>query len=98
MLTGSRSPLRRENRGSLEDVALLFNALHPFAKLTELFALRARQPIVALSAIELVLLDPDMQRLIAAAQALRDVSYAPSCEDQLDSLAAELRRIRPSCS
>ena len=58
-----------ENRGSLEDVALLFDALDSFAKLTKLFTLRAREPILAFSRIELVLLDPVMQRLIAAAQA-----------------------------
>src|ERR1700729_4268454 len=92
-------PLRcEENRGSLEDVALLFDAFHPFAKLTELIALRARQPIVAFSAIELVPLDPVMQRLIAATQALRYVSDAAAGEHQLHSLAAKLRRIRRSGS
>jgi hypothetical protein len=54
----------------------------------------AGQPIVAFSPVELVLLDPVMQRLIAATQALRYVSDAPAGEDQLDGLAAKLRRIR----
>src|ERR1700693_6376198 len=85
-----------ENRGSLEDVALLFDALHPFAKLPQLLALGTRQPIIALSTIELVLLDPVMQRLLTATQALRYVFDAPTSEDQLHGLTPELRRIRRS--
>lgn len=84
-----------ENRGSLEDVALLLNALHPFAKLSQLLALGTRQPIIAFSAIDLVLLDPVMQRLLAAAQAPLRL-HAPASEHQLHSLAAELQRIRRS--
>jgi hypothetical protein len=47
---------------------------------------------------ELVLLDPVMQRLIAAPQAVGYVADAPTGEHQLDSLTAKLRRIRPSRS
>jgi hypothetical protein len=39
----------------------------------ELFALLAGQPVITLTTVELVLLDPVMQRLTAATQALSDI-------------------------
>lgn len=73
--SGKRSPglgLRCEkDRGSLENVALLFDALDATTQFAQLLAFSARQPIVALVLIEPVLLDPVMQRLLAAAQAPR---------------------------
>ena len=88
----------RPPQAPLEDVALLFDALDPFAKLAELIALRGGQPVLAFSAVELALLDPVMQRLLAAAQRSRYVFHGPAREDELHQLAAKLRRIRRSGS
>ena len=49
---------REESRGALEDVALLLQALDALAQLTQLLTLDARQPVIALTAIALVLTLP----------------------------------------
>lgn len=87
-----------ENRGSLEDVALLFDALDPFAKLTKLISLPGRQSVLAFSVIELVTLDPVMQRLLAAPQGSSDVFHGPAAQHELHGFATKLRRIRRSAS
>src|SRR5262249_8460481 len=89
---------REEDRGSLEDLALLLEPLHAPAQFAQLVALGAREPVIALVTIELVLLDPDVQRLIAAPETLSDVFNRTAGADELDRFTAKLRWIRPSCS
>jgi hypothetical protein len=74
--------------------AFLFEPPDALAELSELLALIAGQPIVAFSAIELVLLDPVAQRLLRDAEALGDVADRASRAHEPDGVIPEVLRIR----
>ncbi len=76
----------KEDRGSLEYVARLFDAFDATTQFTRLLALGRGQPVAAFVLVELVLLDPVMQRLLAAAQAPGYISDAATGEYELHGL------------
>ena len=57
----------------LEDVALLLQALDALSELTQLFALGAAQPVVAIATVTLILALPVTQRLRRDPQARRQI-------------------------
>src|SRR5436190_22696222 len=64
---------REEGRRVLEDVTLLLESRVLASQPTQLVALSARQPVIALTQVTLALAAPVPQRLLRDAQALGDV-------------------------
>src|SRR4051794_16319904 len=92
MLTGSRSPARRRRR-VLENVTLLLEALDALPELSQLLALGAGDPVIALAAIALTLTAPVPQRLRRHPQRLGDVGDGAAGTDQLQRLPPQRLRI-----
>src|SRR5688572_27628074 len=84
---------REEGRRVLENVTLLLQAPHALSELTQLDALGAGQPVVALTAVALALATPVTQRLRRHPQRRRDIRDRAAPTDQLQCLPPELLRI-----
>src|SRR4051794_28310469 len=84
---------REEGRRVLENVTLLLQAPDALSELSQLVALGAGQPVIALTQVALALTAPIPQRLRRHAQRLGDLRDRAALTDQLQRLPPERLRI-----